>query len=68
MFKLSNELIEKIKAHITGAALRPVPAGGISYSCSFSCSSSCIDGCAYSCSGSCDDSCSSRCTNNTDIW
>ncbi len=68
MFKLSNELIARIKANITGETLQPVPAGGVSYSCTFSCSSSCIDGCAYSCSGSCSDNCTAHCTNNTDFW
>ncbi len=68
MFELSDKLIAKIKAHITGKSLQPMPEGGISYSCTFSCSSSCIDGCAYSCSGSCDDGCTAHCTNNSDFW
>lgn len=59
MFQLTEELIAKIRARITGEALAPT---GVleSYDCSGACSSdcylSCGESCTYSCDGTCDGS------------
>lgn len=55
MFQLTDELIAKIKGHVTGEKL--APAGVQSVDSCDDCYLQCGDSCTYSCDLSCDNTC-----------
>lgn len=55
MFKLANELLQKINTSLTSAELQPCLVNA-TYDCSSGCDSSC------------DGSCTEHCLKNTDFW
>lgn len=59
MFKLSNELIEKIRAALCGKSL--APAGVVNYSGCFGCSDVCTSNCGNNCITSCSSGCGTSC-------
>lgn len=57
--KITEELLNKIKANITGGTLKPVPAN-VSFSCD-ECAGTCGWECGAECLGSCGSTCAITC-------
>lgn len=62
MFKINDELIEKIHKLINGTTLMLCPAN-IAYSCQWACGDNCTTGCYNSCLNGCNTSCTASCQN-----
>lgn len=63
MFKISNELLAKIKQAIKPAEL--AVASGVSSNGCFGCSSECVSSCRGGCHGSCSGGCLGTCSGHT---
>ena len=63
MFKIANELLEKIKQAIKPTQLA-VAEGATTYKC-FGCSSECVSSCYGGCKGSCSGGCGGTCSGHT---
>ncbi len=63
MFKLSSDLLNKIKQAITPTKL--VAADGVNTFGCFGCSSECVSSCKGGCKGSCSGGCMGSCSGHT---
>lgn len=63
MFKISSELLEKIKKAVTPVQL--VPADGMKTAGCFGCSSECVSSCRGGCWGNCSGGCIGTCSGST---